>query len=227
MEFSDKLPAISRVDQAMSAIRQAILTGDLPPGAPLNASVLAKDLGISIIPLREALQQLAAVGLIELRPSRAARVAELSADDLKDLYHLREILEGDAAERACPLLTPEDLSLLSTNLKAMKESLPTSEEFWRVHHEFHQTLLRPVMTVRLRAALKPIEQGLERYVRLVYDEIGFERHGGPYKVHRPLLQAARAGEPKALRAALVAHYETNSKWMLEGLEKFEAQAVAG
>ena len=83
--------------QATELIRQAILDGRLEPGSPLKEQQLAHELGISRTPVREALLMLQAEGLIVTTPNRSAVVREHDADDLKDLYQLRALLEGYAA----------------------------------------------------------------------------------------------------------------------------------
>jgi DNA-binding GntR family transcriptional regulator len=206
----------SRVDQVMGAIRRAILSGDLKPGETFRTNELAATLGVSIIPVREALQRLAGSGLIDLRQGKSARVSPLSADDLTDVYHLRELLEGDAAERACLRLTPADRSALLDALAQIKGLDPGSDRFWAVHREFHQRLIEPVLTPRLSAALEPLHHGIERYVRLVYDEVGFDQHEPPETAHAPLLEAVLSRRPASVRQALVAHYEHNLNWMLAG-----------
>jgi DNA-binding GntR family transcriptional regulator len=225
---SAPLAPVSRVDQVTSAIRQAILTGQLEPGKPFKVNELAISLGVSIIPVREALQRLAAVGLIELRPARTSVVSPLSADDLKEIYRLRELLEGDAIGRSVPLLDDDDLELLRLRFGQMADLRPSSEEFWDVHQGFHRSLIGPVLTARLRHAMTPLWEATERYTRLVYDEIGFRPGGGrPEVAHRPILEAAEAGDIDAARGALVVHYEENVAWMLDGLSTIDSRAREG
>ena len=201
----------------MSVIRRAILTGDLKPGQSFKASDLASGLGVSIIPIREALQRLAAVGLIDLRQGRSACVSPLSAEDLADLYRLRSVLEGDAAARSAPLLVEADRAAMSDFVDQLAGLNPTSDHFWSAHQGFHRLLIAPAMTPRLHAALTPLLEGTERYVRLIYEEIGFEDHGPPDLAHRPILESVSTRDPVAVRAALMTHYERNLHWMLRGL----------
>ena len=85
---------------ATELIRQAILDGRLEPGSRLKEEELARELGISRTPVREALLMLQAEGLIDATPNRGAVVRSHDADDLVDLYQLRALLEGYAARRA-------------------------------------------------------------------------------------------------------------------------------
>ena len=76
-------------DHAYEAIHQAIVTGALGPGERLRIEELAANLDLSFSPLREALQRLEAVGLVQIIPHRGARVTELSLDDLRDIWEAR------------------------------------------------------------------------------------------------------------------------------------------
>ena len=86
--------------QLEDAIRVEIIEGVLPPGHRLRAQELTQRYGVSATPLREALQRLAAENLVEIDPRLGAAVAEISRSDLRDIYWLRELLEGIALERS-------------------------------------------------------------------------------------------------------------------------------
>lgn len=86
--------------QLEDAIRLEIIEGVLAPGQRLRANELTQRYGVSATPLREALQRLAAENLVEIDPRLGAAVAEISRTDLRDIYWLRELLEGLALERS-------------------------------------------------------------------------------------------------------------------------------
>ena len=90
-------------------IKQAVVSGELKPGAKLSPSAVAADLGVSHIPVREALTSLAASGYLEHKPRVGFFVRVLSSDDLADIYHWREILEREAFTMAIPRLTSDDI----------------------------------------------------------------------------------------------------------------------
>src|SRR5712691_2512728 len=97
---------------ATEVIRQAILDGRLEPGRRLKEEELARELGISRTPVREALLILQSEGLIETTPNRGAVVVTHDADDLIDLYQLRALLEGHAARQAAARISDEEIGLL-------------------------------------------------------------------------------------------------------------------
>src|SRR5712691_6146739 len=97
---------------AAELIREAILDGRLQPGERLKEERLARELGISRTPVREALLILQGEGLVEASPNRGATVRTHDADDLDDLYQLRALLEGFATRRAAARVTDEALERL-------------------------------------------------------------------------------------------------------------------
>src|SRR5438067_4229529 len=95
---------------ATELIREAIIDGRLPPGQRLKEEELARELGISRTPVREALLVLQTEGLVDAAPNRGAVVRSHDGDDLEDLYQLRALLEGYAARRAAANITVASLA---------------------------------------------------------------------------------------------------------------------
>src|SRR5689334_25063716 len=90
------------------AIRERILRGRYPEGEPLRQDAIGAELGVSRIPVREALRQLEAEGLVTFNPHRGAVVSTLSLKQIQELFELRAEIEGDLIRRAIPHMTPED-----------------------------------------------------------------------------------------------------------------------
>src|SRR4051812_49482729 len=95
------------VEQVYRRVREAILEGEIAPGATMSQVALADDLGISRTPLREALRMLQTEGLVDAERNRRVRVAPLSPADLEELYVMRVALEAEAIRLAVPRLTAE------------------------------------------------------------------------------------------------------------------------
>src|SRR5438874_11719461 len=89
----------------VDALRERILRGDYPEGEPLRQDALADELGVSRIPVREALRQLEAEGLVTFSPHRGAVVSSLSLDEIVELFELRAEIETDLLARAIPRTT--------------------------------------------------------------------------------------------------------------------------
>src|SRR3954469_9607106 len=104
----------------VESLRTAILTGQLEAGAPLPLDRLAEQFGTSVIPIREPLRRLEAEGLVVLRPHRTAQVAELSLDELNDLYRVRLLLDVEATKMAHGQLTAEELERMRGLVDAME-----------------------------------------------------------------------------------------------------------
>src|SRR5205823_2862072 len=97
--------------------------GALPPGSRIDQIELTKRFDVSVVPIREALARLASVGLVRIQPHRGVFVAEVSQNELVDLYTIREILEEQAAKIAIDQLTETDLSALDELTAAMASAV--------------------------------------------------------------------------------------------------------
>src|SRR6185312_8061452 len=124
------------------ALRQEILTGRLPPGTVLSQTELASRFGVSRIPVRDALQQLAAQRLVLVLPGKGARVVELTQDELAEIYDLRVLLECDLLRRAIEKAGAQDHAEAEYALR--KSSLEAGRPGW-VDGDwlFHATLYAP------------------------------------------------------------------------------------
>ncbi|MCL6542524.1 MAG: GntR family transcriptional regulator [Roseiflexus sp.] len=126
----------------VDTLRKGILAGDYQIGEKLDQKLLAEKLGVSIIPVREGLRQLEAEGLIRLVPRRGAFVAELSIAELKEIYLIREVLEGLAAELAVPNLDPSTFHQLESLLEQMEEATAQQDfsHLLELNRAFHFTI---------------------------------------------------------------------------------------
>jgi GntR family transcriptional regulator, rspAB operon transcriptional repressor len=130
-------------DFVVERIREQIAQGKLSPGEWLRQERLAAELGTSYTPIREALKQLEAEGLVEHVPYRGVRVVAFSADDVEDIYTMRAALEGLAAAGAAERLTAEQLAALRSMHEQMvthtgSEHLQLNRE---LNRQFHQAII--------------------------------------------------------------------------------------
>jgi DNA-binding GntR family transcriptional regulator len=128
--------------QVADRIRAAILEGKIQPGVWLRQEQLAQEYGVSQMPVREALKELAAEGLVEHLPYRGVRVVAFSAEDVADLYAHRSFLEGRAARAAAGCITPAELAELKQLQAQMKEKLAPGylAEYRQLNRRFHQLI---------------------------------------------------------------------------------------
>jgi DNA-binding GntR family transcriptional regulator len=120
-------------------LRAEILEGRLPPGTWIRQERIAKEMGVSQMPVREALRELSAEGLVEHAPYRGVRVAEVRIDDVADLYACRAYVEGLAARAAAAVITDDELRELRSLAEKMKRRLAPRHlaEYRELNRRFH------------------------------------------------------------------------------------------
>jgi DNA-binding GntR family transcriptional regulator len=123
-------------------LRQSIMTGELTPGTRLIEVDLARQLGVSRGPLREALRILETEGLLESFPGRGTFVAQFTAKDIREVYSLRSVLEQEAIRRAATYSKAEDLDHLQNILEAMFEAAEEDNpsKVTDLDFQFHQQI---------------------------------------------------------------------------------------
>ena len=156
----------TKSERAYARVREMVLTGELEPGAVLNQAVLARQIGISTTPLREALRRLAQQGLVELGAHRDARVAPLDAAEARDLVELRQDLDPLAAGLVAQRRTAADLAEMADSL-ARLESLPEDPSPAQLagHRRFHAALYRASHNAVLVETLDGLWDKTDRYRR--------------------------------------------------------------
>ena len=127
---------------ACDQLRTWIVTGRLPHGTRLVENVLAEELGVSRIPIREALKQLQSEGFVDIVPRRGAVVAEVSMKEAEDFYEVRSALESFAARKAALCRKPADLERLHSIVEEGREALEHQAwpELTRLNSAFHEAI---------------------------------------------------------------------------------------
>jgi DNA-binding GntR family transcriptional regulator len=203
------------VEYATGELRERILAGDLPAGERLLLDGIAEDLGISPIPLREALRSLASEGLVSPLPRRGYTIAEATAADLEETYRLRLMLEPLAVELAVPMLTAADLVALQAEFELAKLAVDAAD--WRAHRlhhrAFHFTIYNRCGSAWLLRFTDMLWANSERYQRMTTQIRG----GLAERVseHQAILDACKQGDAKAASEAMHSHLE-NAFVMLRG-----------
>lgn len=162
----------TKADHAYFYLRQEIARGALPAGEPINQEELARTLGISVTPLREALRRLAAEGFIVLSAHRDARVAPLSDEEARNLREMRVPLESLAAGLAAERITPEqrtELQALAERLEPLGEH--ATEQALEAHRRFHAAIWSAAHNPPLTATLDLLWDRADRYRRQTLNEI--------------------------------------------------------
>ena len=152
-------------EAALVELQEAILTGHLPPGAPLRLELLARTLDMSISPVREAVRQLEALGLAVHVPHRGARVSDISIEDLHDTYEVRLALETLAVRRAAEHFGDEDAAPARAHLDehVAAHERGESREARAAHTAFHFALYAASGSDWLVRLIRPAWENCERY----------------------------------------------------------------
>ncbi len=210
---------ISAVDKVAIEVRRAIVRGDMKPGSSFSLRDLSQQLGVSFIPVREALRRLEAQGLIVIRPGRSATVAEFDRDDLHAIYRLRKRIEPEIAGRASELLDAEAVAELEQVLVVFGDERTDNEQQWAIHREFHLKLLSPAATPWDLRTLEMLWDAGERYVRHAFDKHAMEPQETRRRLdsHYVLLRAVASGDARAASAATLDHLERNEQVAISGI----------
>ena len=140
------------VDSVYQALRQAIVSSLMKPGERLNVEELAQKLGVSLTPVRSAIQQLANEGLVEIRPRSGTFVASLSPRDVEETFEIRCALECLAGEKAVVHIAPKALKRLRELLRSLRKPVRNDEDrkaHERDNSEFHRIIVEAAVSRRL------------------------------------------------------------------------------
>jgi DNA-binding GntR family transcriptional regulator len=195
-------------DRAFVALHDAILTGQLEPGERLPIEQLGGVLGMSAMPIREALRRLDAAGLVENVPHRGARVTELSLADLAEIYEARLALEPLAAGRAAERFSERD-ARAGTELLLELEQRPDddSAETWAAHKAFHFALYEVAGSSWLLRLIEPLWEMSHRYLLSVKVPSKLDSRGAE---HAMILQACIDRDSERAALLLSDHLETTA-----------------
>jgi DNA-binding GntR family transcriptional regulator len=142
----------TRREQVYREVRRALMGGSFEPGQKITVASLASALGVSAMPVREALRRLAAERALEMQPNRSVRVPRLSRSDILKLREVRELIEGYAAREAARRITQTELGEVTQLMIAMMAARARQDgrQLARLNEEFHFTIYRaarvPVLT---------------------------------------------------------------------------------
>jgi len=205
------------------AIRERILRGRYPEGEPLRQDAIGVELGVSRIPVREALRQLEAEGLVTFNPHRGAVVSTLSLKQIRELFELRAEVEGDLIRRAVPHMTPEDHARADEILDAYESALRAGQvAVWgALNWQFHSTLYAPADRVLTMSIVSKLHQHSDRYLRMQLSLTHGETRAR--QEHRAIAAAARKRDAAKASRILRDHILGAGRALVAFLEKEHAQ----
>ena len=210
----------TKSDFAYMRVRELILSGELEPGAVINQAVLARQIGLSTTPLREALKRLKQQKLVELDAHRDARVTPLDAEEARDLLEMRRSLDPLAASLAADRRTKLDIAEMRSSLEGL-DALPSNPTVQQLvaHRRFHAAIYRASHNALLVETLDGLWDTADRYRRHgLQVERSPEERELKAREHALLFEAIVEGDGDTAADVMRTHVETSlgakSAWRL-------------
>ncbi len=205
--LTDADPAGSQLEKAIpvtaeaavtAELRRAIREGILVPGERLTQIEIANQLGVSRIPLRDALRRLEAESLVEIDGHRGARVTALGPDDIAEIYEMRIVLEAICIRHAVSNLSEDDAAELAEAATASDDGELTPADAFNLRRDFYEHLYAHADRPRLRRVIMQLRDNVDRYHLL-----GDREHA--HVAHQELSTAILERDPERASAILVEH----------------------
>lgn len=200
-------------EQAYSQIRSQILDGDLKPGAAISEAERAEALGISRSPVREALQQLASEGLVEIFPKRGTFVTELTPRGVREAFELREAIETACARLSAERASREEVE----HLIALCDAIDAAREGNEKYHAaaaFHAGVARAANSRYLEETFESTQAKIDMASRAAADTRGRELANF---THRDILNAIVAGNGSEAERIMRGHLQYSAKSLIDRL----------
>jgi DNA-binding GntR family transcriptional regulator len=214
------IPRQSLTSAVADKLRDQIIRGEIPEGAQLRQDAIATQYHVSRIPVREALRQLDAEGLISIVPNRGAIVPALSPDDIRELFSIRALLEPEVLKLSIPHLKEEDLSQAEAVLAKYVSELKREDHVsaWgRLNWQFHSILYSRANQPRFMAIIRNVNNSGERYTRLqLYLTHGMKRAN---EEHHQILDFCRERDVTAACKLLRQHIQYAGESLRKVLEE--------
>jgi DNA-binding GntR family transcriptional regulator len=188
-------------------LRRDILDGTYTAGEQLRQDALAASFQVSRIPVREALFQLEAEGLVFIEPHKGAIVSAFSLEEIDDVFDLRVLLEPRMLAQSAPLLTPQDFAELSTLDAEFKNAIAALDvaRWGQLNARYHLALYRHARQPRTLAIVTSLLQTSDRFTRLQMNRAPALTRAE--SEHRKLLRLCQEGKVAQACDYLVAHIE--------------------
>lgn len=216
-------------------LRQAITQGHLTPGQKLVYSDIAKEINVSVTPVREAMKTLESLGLVTIRPYRTAYVSYLTADEIQQIYALRKLLEGWATRLAAERISQEELSYLRGILDARNREinvLNSSDDdavrsncivfLQRLHDEFHMSLYTASGNKYINHLIGLLRGHLSTYFPVI-ERYAINRVNEAQRQHFGILTACEQRNPELAEALMQEHLAQTVPVLLEHIKVNSSQ----
>lgn len=198
-------------DVVCNALRQAILLGELKPGARLMEIHLADRLGVSRTPIREAIRKLAQEGLVTIVPRKGAEVAQITEKSMNDVLEVRRALDALCAELACERITPQELENLRLACESFETAVRTADAKEIAHADvaLHDIIVKATGNQRLIQLVHNLAEQMYRY-RFEYIQ-DTSQHETLIEEHRIIYQSILGKDKQTAAQAAKTHIDNQEK----------------
>jgi DNA-binding GntR family transcriptional regulator len=198
---SERIVGLTTHEEVYRRLREQILYGGIKPGSAVTLRGLADELGVSPMPVREAVRRLIAERALLLQDNRRVMVPPMTRDTFDQILFARRALEPELAARALAKLTKRDIAAIQATDNAIDTAMRAgdTEGYMRANHHFHFSIYRRSEALTLVALVESIWLQFGPFMRMAYGRIGtstIEDH------HEFALAAMRAGDAEGLRTAI-------------------------
>ncbi|MBO0692098.1 MAG: GntR family transcriptional regulator [Acidimicrobiaceae bacterium] len=214
----------TKADLVYQALRQRILSGDLRPGDPVPINHVAKDLGVSDIPAREAIKRLGAEGLLTLTPHKGAVIKEIGRQEIEELFAIATELESLALRQTAAHIGERELAELGKLLEAMERAYRGHrvEEYSRLNHEFHRLTYAAQPYGTLYSMIDSLRDATNWCLRIYTTEAGMLDASHPE--HEAIYRALADRDAEAAVLFMRVHKYRTKLWVLRHLGPSEEDA---
>lgn len=201
--------------EAVSMLREMILSGDLAPGERLRESTFTERFEMSRTPVREAFRTLAAEGLVDLLPNRSVVVSEIDRNASADVFTVLGALEALAAQEACQRMSKEDVALLAFLQNDLERLFEMADRpgYMQVNRRIHELLVMGSKNASLIAAWRLILPRAER--PRTFNNLNRARWAEAVAEHHRIYQAVRDRDVAAAKALMEEHFAKGAKNILD------------
>ena len=209
----------SRNEEVYDYVRAKIISGQFAPGSRLVVDRLANDLGVSHIPIREALSQLEADGFVETTPYVGASVTELKADAIKELFDLLAALESISAKAASERISDEALEALETLVNEMDAHVDAPDLWSAENKRLHEFICEQAGTHFVKKMLHTALDHWDRLRNIYLKDVSAGRIALAQREHHDLLAALKARDEARLEQVIRTHNQKSLSAYLDYLEE--------
>jgi DNA-binding GntR family transcriptional regulator len=192
-------------DSVVKTLRDEIIRGDHAPGQYLRLEEIAARYDVSTMPVREALRDLEAEGIVTIFPHRGAVVTKLTADELRDIYDIRATLEGMATRFAVPHMTEATLSELASLVEQMEKATGDVVTVVELNHQFHISLYAASGRKHLCELNRMLRYRTQHYLHHYIVEVELGHLPRTQGEHRAILEACKRGDAEGAAALVHRH----------------------